>query len=73
MWILPRGDRCPMCDAVTERVHAPSWRRLRLAKRWCIACGWEGMMRLAPTGKANLAASAATVDDSSNVVPSRRR
>jgi hypothetical protein len=48
--ILPRGDRCPMCDASTLRVHAPALRRfhLPLAKRWCLVCGWEGMMRIQP-------------------------
>jgi len=45
--ILPRGDRCPLCDAVTLRVDAPALRRfhLPLVKRWCLACGWEGIMR----------------------------
>ncbi|MGQ0640255.1 MAG: hypothetical protein ACT4P6_05705 [Gemmatimonadaceae bacterium] len=47
--ILPHGDRCPMCDAMTLRVHAPalSLFRLPLAKRWCIACGWQGIMQRA--------------------------
>lgn len=46
--ILPRGDRCPMCDAVTVRLHTRLGRRwtLQLAKRWCLTCGWEGYMRL---------------------------
>ncbi len=45
--ILPRGDRCPLCDAVTLRVESRGLRlsHLPLAKRWCLACGWEGMMR----------------------------
>lgn len=45
--ILPRGDRCPMCDAVTLRVHSSALRHfhLPLAKRWCLACGWVGVMR----------------------------
>lgn len=49
--ILPRGDRCPMCDASTLRLHSPALRRfhLPLAKRWCLACGWEGVMRIQPT------------------------
>ena len=48
--ILPRGDRCPLCDAVTVRLHSRLGRRwtLRLAKRWCLTCGWDGYMRLAP-------------------------
>jgi hypothetical protein len=47
--ILPRGDRCPLCDAVTVRVHSPALGRIRLAKRWCLACGWDGVMRTGPT------------------------
>ena len=45
--ILPHGDRCPLCDAVTLRVESPALRRLRLplVKRWCLTCGWEGVMR----------------------------
>jgi hypothetical protein len=71
MWILPRGDRCPMCDAVTERVHAPAAAHLRLAKRWCLACGWEGMMRLAPAHNTPL--SQAAPEGAASVEPSRRR
>lgn len=47
--ILPRGDHCPMCDAVTIRVHAPLLTRIKLAKRWCLACGWDGVMRIQPS------------------------
>ncbi len=48
--ILPRGDRCPLCDAVTIRVRSPWFGSslFRLAKRWCLTCGWDGYMRLAP-------------------------
>ena len=49
--ILPRGDHCPMCDAVTLHVHS-AWSRLRvlrLTKRWCLTCGWQGYMRVLPT------------------------
>ena len=47
--ILPRGDRCPLCDAVTVRVRSPLLGRIRLAKRWCLACGWDGVMRIGPS------------------------
>lgn len=47
--ILPRGDRCPMCDAVTVRVHSPLLARIKLTKRWCLACAWDGVMRIQPT------------------------
>jgi hypothetical protein len=46
-WILPRGDRCPNCDAVTLRVQGrgllPYMRWFR--KSWCYHCGWEGLLR----------------------------
>jgi hypothetical protein len=46
--ILPRGDRCPLCDATTARLTAPLVRALRipLTRRWCLACGWDGYMRI---------------------------
>ncbi len=71
--ILPRGDRCPLCDAVTLRVHSHGLRYLHLplVKRWCITCGWEGMMRRTDaselTHAVHPAASASTVEQ-----PSRR-
>jgi hypothetical protein len=53
--ILPRGDHCPMCDAVTVRVHAPALHRLRLplVKRWCLVCGWDGVMRRASSAESS--------------------
>lgn len=50
--ILPRGDHCPMCDAITVRMQSSIARGsvVRLTKRWCLACGWEGYMRrIAPS------------------------
>lgn len=44
--ILPRGDQCPLCNAATIRLHAPFFARICLAKRWCLACGWDGAMRI---------------------------
>jgi hypothetical protein len=46
-WILPRGDRCPNCDAVTLRLESRRLNRMVKALRpsWCIACGWRGMLR----------------------------
>lgn len=45
--ILPRGDRCPLCDATTARLTSAVLRVLRipLTHRWCLACGWDGYMR----------------------------
>jgi hypothetical protein len=47
LWILPRGDRCPNCDAVTLRLESRRvYRFIRSLRRsWCIACGWRGMLR----------------------------
>jgi hypothetical protein len=49
-FILPRGDQCPNCDAVTIRVQRPIWNRLFpfLRTSWCYNCGWEGMLRHGP-------------------------
>ncbi len=49
-YILPKGDRCPNCDAATARVQARVMGRLipNLRKRWCMRCGWEGYCREGP-------------------------
>jgi hypothetical protein len=49
-YILPSGDRCPNCDAVTLRVEARAFDRLMfwLRPSWCYECGWEGMLRPGP-------------------------
>jgi hypothetical protein len=46
-YILPKGDRCPNCDAATARVQSKLMGRLirNLRKRWCMRCGWEGYFR----------------------------
>jgi hypothetical protein len=48
--LLPRGDRCPNCDAVTDRVESAFADRFLpwLHKRWCLSCGWQGMLRRGP-------------------------
>ncbi len=48
--LLPRGDRCPNCDAVTVRVASPFSDRFLpwFRKRWCLRCGWRGMLRRGP-------------------------
>jgi len=66
-YILPRGDRCPMCDAVTMRVESKHLNRVlrSLRSSWCMNCGWSGMLRtgdlsaeesktLAPVGTADV-------------------
>lgn len=48
--LLPRGDRCPNCDAVTVRLAAPLTERFLpwFRRSWCLACGWHGMLRHGP-------------------------
>jgi hypothetical protein len=46
-WILPEGDRCPLCDSPTLRVSHGFWNRLTpwLRTSWCYECGWSGLLR----------------------------
>ena len=45
--ILPVGDRCPNCDAVTLRVKSRGWNALMpwFRTSWCYECGWHGLLR----------------------------
>ena len=47
LWILPEGDQCPNCDAVTLRVQSAGWNRLMpwFRTSWCYECGWDGLLR----------------------------
>ena len=49
-FLLPEGDRCPNCDAVTLRVEARILNRLlpRFRTSWCYECGWHGLLRNGP-------------------------
>ena len=49
-YILPQGDRCPNCDAVTLRVQSRVWNFLlpRFRTSWCYQCNWHGMLRAGP-------------------------
>jgi hypothetical protein len=49
-YILPSGDRCPNCNAVTLRVEPRGADRLMfwLRSSWCYECAWEGMLRPGP-------------------------
>lgn len=49
-YLLPAGDRCPNCDAVTLRVESPGWNRLIPVVRtsWCYECDWHGLLRHGP-------------------------
>jgi hypothetical protein len=46
-FILPTGDRCPMCDAHTFRIQSKGWNLLMpwFRTSWCAECGWEGLLR----------------------------
>jgi hypothetical protein len=48
LFILPDGDRCPICDEVTLRVQSKGWNTLmpRFRTSWCMRCNWEGLHRL---------------------------
>ncbi len=47
LFVIPRGDRCPNCDTPTMRIESPFSDRFLpwFRKRWCLACGWQGMLR----------------------------
>ena len=49
-YLLPEGDRCPNCDAITLRVQSRAWNRLLPMFRtsWCYECGWDGLLRHGP-------------------------
>ncbi|MEP6491614.1 MAG: hypothetical protein ABJF01_02970 [bacterium] len=49
-YLLPEGDRCPNCDAVTIRVQSRGWNVLlpKFRTSWCYECGWDGLLRNGP-------------------------
>ncbi len=49
-WLLPEGDRCPNCDAVTVRVQSKGWNTFMpwFRTSWCYNCNWEGLLRNGP-------------------------
>lgn len=46
-FMLPEGDRCPNCDAVTLRMESRRWNLLvpSLRVSWCFECDWHGFLR----------------------------
>jgi hypothetical protein len=48
--LLPEGDRCPNCDAVTLRVQSRFVNFLmpRFRTSWCYECNWHGLLRNGP-------------------------
>jgi hypothetical protein len=55
-FILPDGDRCPICDDVTLRVQSKGWNTLmpRFRTSWCMRCNWEGLHRLGPASRSKV-------------------
>lgn len=49
-WLLPEGDRCPLCDSPTLRVTHGFWNRVMpwLRTSWCYECNWSGLLRHGP-------------------------
>jgi hypothetical protein len=49
-FLLPRGDRCPNCNAVTLHVQSRGWNLLlpRFRTSWCYECNWHGLLRRGP-------------------------
>ncbi len=48
--LLPKGDKCPLCDDPTLRVKSYLFDRLMpwFRKSWCLTCGWHGLLRRGP-------------------------
>lgn len=44
---LPSGRECPRCGSETLPIVSRMLRPFRrfLQQRWCMACGWDGVMR----------------------------
>lgn len=57
-YLLPEGDRCPNCDAVTLRIKSRGWNALLRWFRtsWCYECGWHGLLRRGPLTPASRSA-----------------
>ena len=49
-FLIPEGDRCPNCDAVTLRVQSRFVNFLmpRFRTSWCYECNWHGLLRKGP-------------------------
>ena len=75
LWILPEGDRCPNCDAVTLRVQSAGWNRLMpwFRTSWCHECGWDGLLRNGPVTAPPSAAVEGTTSRAPPGTPIKRR
>jgi hypothetical protein len=51
--LLPRGSACPHCGDPMAVVHH-GWMALllpRIERRFCVACGWSGVVRRVPVAE----------------------
>jgi hypothetical protein len=53
-YLLPEGDHCPNCDAVTLRMQSRGFTFFmpRFRPSWCYHCGWHGLLRNGPLSPA---------------------
>jgi len=51
--LLPRGPACPHCAAELKQIRNTFLRRVLplLEHRWCLKCGWHGVVRRSAGGK----------------------
>jgi hypothetical protein len=52
--LLPRGPVCRQCDLEMARIRNRGLERLFpwVERRWCMTCGWSGIVRRAPPAAA---------------------
>jgi hypothetical protein len=50
--LLPRGPACPRCATEMALIRSPVLRLVvpALEHRWCMECGWNGVVRAARGG-----------------------
>ncbi len=48
--LLPRGPTCPHCAAQLTMIRNTFLQRVvpLLERRWCLECGWQGVVRRPP-------------------------
>ena len=45
--LLPKGALCPLCqvEMLLVRNRFLAWLRPAVERRWCLECGWNGVVR----------------------------
>jgi hypothetical protein len=58
-YLLPEGNHCPNCDAVTLRVQSRGLNVFmpKFRTSWCYECGWHGLLRNGPLTPAQTTAT----------------